>query len=156
MCGEDWYVINIITLLFIDENMFVFEHRADEIADTSNITVPIFVLLVSPSPLSSTSEHMSPKMKWIFSLARSSVEAPWSELQRMSEAKRALMELGHVALARSGSVGPIIALHSSTAFSLFRMSIIQGPLVENKTVWYTPSGTVFIQHPQGCFSDHSY
>lgn len=78
---------------------------------------------------------MSPKMKWIFSLARSSVEAPWSELWRMSEAKRALMELGHVAFACSGSAGPIIALHSSTAFSLFRMSIIQGPLAENKTVF---------------------
>lgn len=49
----------------------------------------------------------------------------------MSEAKRALMEVGHAALARSGSGGPIIALHSSTAFSLSRMSIIQGPLVEH-------------------------
>lgn len=155
MCGEDGYIINTIILLFIYEHVFELEHTAYEIADTSNITVPIFVLLVSPSPLSSASEHMSPKMKWIFSLARSSVEAPWSELQRMSAAKRALMELGHVAFARSGSVGPIIALHSSTAFSLFRMSIIQGPLV-NKTVWYTPSGTVFIQRPQGCFSEHSH
>lgn len=100
-----------------------------ETADISNIRVPVSVLSDSPSPLSSPSGHMSPKMKRISSLACSSLEAPWSELWRMSEAKRALMEVGHVALACSGSVGPIIALHSSTAFSLFRMSIIQGPLV---------------------------
>lgn len=97
--------------------------------DIRNIRVPLSVLSHSASALSS----MSPKMNWIFSLARSSLEVPWSELWRMSEAKRALMELGHVTLACSGSEGPIIALHSSTAFSLSRTSIRQGPLVENKT-----------------------
>lgn len=99
--------------------------------ETADIIKLVSVLSDSPSPLSSLSGHMSPKMKWISSLAISSLEAPWSELWRMSEAKRALMEVGHVALARSGSGGPIIALHSSTAFSLSRMSIIQGPLVEH-------------------------
>lgn len=90
--------------------------------------LPKSLVSASPSPLSSGSEQMSPKMNWIFSSACCSLEEPCTELCRMSEAKRALRELGAVALAWSGSEGPIMALHSSTAFSLVRMSIKQGPL----------------------------
>lgn len=95
--------------------------------------VKTFTLIIwSPemgsSLVSSASVLMSPKIKRIFSSACCSLEEPWTELWRMSAAKRALRDSGDASFALFGSVGPIMALHSSTAFSLVRTSIIQGPL----------------------------
>lgn len=85
----------------------------------------------TPSWMSSFSELMSPKMKWILSCACVGFEEPWTAFCKMSLAKRALRDSGAVSLASLGSVGPIAALHSSTAFSLVKTSIVHGPLFQH-------------------------
>lgn len=105
-----------------------------EITGTHVPRIPDVASSASPSsPASAVFGQMSPKIKWIFSSACCSLEEPCTELWRMSEAKRALREFGDSSFALSGSVGPIMALQSSTAFSLVRRSIKQGPLANTMT-----------------------